>query len=167
MSITYKPIRCATAFGTPRRRHGIVHRIRHAEQARMGEHGAAWCVATWMCGGCSTDAVFVDDPESFGGICKRCEIAFSGAVVYRCHSADGHLLYIGSCVRWPSREALHRKQTPWWPEVARVDEVPHPDLPTARDAEKAAIKAEAPLYNKQHNVKRFCRDGYAYVPVTA
>ena len=66
--------------------------------------------------------------------------------------------------RWLA-EALHQKASPWWPEVARVDKTPQPDLGAARRAEFAAIEAEAPLHNRQHNVKRFRREGYEYVPV--
>lgn len=75
------------------------------------------------------------------------------------------LLYIGSCARWATREAMHETQTEWWPEVARVDTEPQPSFGAAKRAEEAAIRAEAPLYNKVHNVKRFRRDGNSFVPV--
>jgi hypothetical protein len=68
-------------------------------------------------------------------------------------------------MHWSAREALHRTQTPWWPEVARVNKTGQPDIETARRVEIAAIRAEAPLYNKQQNVKRFTMAGHAYVPL--
>jgi hypothetical protein len=63
------------------------------------------------------------------------------------------------------RVSLHEKDSPWWPEVARVDKVSQPDIAAARRAEIAAIKAEAPVHNKVHNIKRFRRDGFTFVAV--
>jgi hypothetical protein len=159
----------------------LVHRVKHATQLS----------ATWLCGSATHLAFPVEDPAEFGGVCARCDAVFFGTrqitrspqgdglssrpvvigrsddagTVYRCYSADGRLLYIGSCRLWPNREAMHRKQTPWWPEVARVDKEQHPNLGMAKQAEIAAIRAEAPLRNKVHNVKRFRREGYAFVPL--
>jgi hypothetical protein len=138
-------------------RNGLVHRVKEG----------TYLQATWLCGGAATVAILVRDPAEFGGICERCEAAFTGSVVYRCYSADGRLLYIGSCRIWAHRESTHRTRTPWWHEVTRVDRQFWPSLPAARRAERAAIWAEAPLYNKQHNQKRFHFTGHTYVPVAA
>lgn len=148
-----RPVKPGTLAAS--RRNGLVHRIRRG----------TYLQSTWFCGGMAAFTTLVKDPAEFGGICKRCEEAFSGAVVYHCYSADDRLLYIGSCLIWAYRESTHRRQTPWWSEVERVDKTPQPDLLTARRAERAAIRAEAPLYNKQHNVKRFRLFRNKYVPV--
>jgi hypothetical protein len=160
----------------------MVHRVRRATKLS----------ATWLCGGATLFAFPVKDPAEFGGVCERCDAVFFGrrringspqddrlsmrpavigvpageGIVYRCWPADGWLLYIGSCWLWSNREAMHRKQTPWWPEVARVDKEYLPNLGMAKQAEIAAIRAEAPLYNKIHNVKRFRREHGLFVPLT-
>ena len=154
----------APGFGAARRSQ-IVHRIRHAESVPF--RGSSYLHLRWLCGSESRDAFFVEDPAPLGGVCERCDaIFFADAVVYRCWSATGHLLYIGSCARWPTREAMHRTQTHWWPQVARVDKESQPNLGMAKRAERAAIRTEAPLYNKVHNVKRFRRDGQSFAAVT-
>ena len=159
-----RPVQCKTGLGASRaRKCKVVHRVRSMTAACT--EGRIRYYAEWECGDTSGDAVIVADPATFDRFCKRCESLTQAPLTYFCYSADGRLLYIGSCVLWESREALHRKQTPWWPEVARVDKFPYPDLPAARRAEKAAIRADAPLYNKQHNVKRFRHNGHEYVPI--
>lgn len=156
----------------------LVHRVRNCTADS----------AKWLCGSSSVNAFFVEDPSEFGGICGRCEALFAGVaalrlppdyplslqaslpssgdgMIYRCYSADGHLLYIGSCRSWPSRRALHEKQTAWWPQVDRVEQEHYLNLGAAKQAEIAAIGAEAPLHNKQHNVRRFRWEKRTYVPV--
>jgi hypothetical protein len=165
MSIAYTPVGREVQFAKAHRQDAPVHRVRRAQCARSSETGSVWYVTTWLCGGSSIDALLVDDPAEFSYTCERCDVMLTSAIVYRCYSADGQLLYIGSCALWSSREAMHKAQTRWWPEVARVDKEPQPNLGVAKQAEKAAIGAEAPLYNKVHNVKRFRRDGHAFVPV--
>lgn len=149
-----RPARPGTLFGMATRS-GLVHRIRNNDPL----------LVTWMCGSSALIFGLVKDPDEFGGVCDRCDAVFFGGVVYRCYSADDRLLYIGSCVIWAHREGSHRKYTPWWAEVARVDREPHPNPGAARRAERAAIRGEAPLYNKQHNIKRFKMVGHVYVPL--
>ena len=72
-------------------------------------------------------------------------------VVYRCHDADGALLYIGATNSWSQRKCHHRRETPWWPDVAAVTREPYPNRALALAAERAAIRAENPL----HNVERY------------
>lgn len=139
----------------------VVHRVKYS-----GPDGADIHVR-WLCGGESVDAFFVED-VAISDVCQRCNAIYfieTDSVVYHCHSAGGQLLYIGSTRWWEEREALHVQRTPWWPEVARVEKTPQPDIRTARQAERVAIRAEGPLYNKQHNPKRWRRDGHLYVPV--
>ncbi|HEX3957762.1 MAG TPA: hypothetical protein VHZ03_14185 [Trebonia sp.] len=141
----------------------MVHRIRRIETTQL-PWGEIAHPATFLCGGSVTDAVLVGELDALDEMCERC--VRDGSLVYRCYSTDGQLLYIGSCVNWPSRENLHKAQTPWWEEVARVEKAPQPDIRIARRMEKAAIRAEAPLHNKFHNIQRFHHAGQGrFVPV--
>jgi len=165
MKVVYTPVPRDVPFARGSRRGSPVHRVRRIQHVSWRDTGKTWYEATWECGGSSIRALIVENPEQFGGVCGRCEALLTSAIVYRCYSADGQLLYIGSCINWDARVGLHEKDSPWWPEVARVDKVPQPDINEARRVETAAIKAEAPLHNKVHNVKRFRRDGYGFAPV--
>lgn len=69
--------------------------------------------------------------------------------MYRCHAADGALLYIGATNSWTQRRWHHRTRSPWWPEVSRVSHEPYPNRDSAQEAEQAAIRAERPLHNKE------------------
>lgn len=66
--------------------------------------------------------------------------------VYRAYDKRHVLLYIGSTNDVRARLIAHRR-TSWWPRVAVVTRTEFPTASAARDAESAAIKAEAPLYN--------------------
>lgn len=85
--------------------------------------------------------------------------------VYRCYDDAGQLLYIGCTGDLDYRMSLHN------PLVMRhtseiVTEI-YPNRLAGRAAERAAIKAESPLLNKQHNPTRFKRqpEGGGYVAV--
>lgn len=71
--------------------------------------------------------------------------------VYRYFNAEGRLLYVG-CSKDPmARYRTHRQDSRLWiNEVARGHISVFPDQATALAAEKAAIVAEKPLYNKTH-----------------
>lgn len=71
--------------------------------------------------------------------------------VYRYFNADGRLIYIG-CSKNPwTRYRTHRQDSRLWiDEVARGRISVFPDRETALAAEKAAIIAEKPLYNKTY-----------------
>lgn len=150
------------AFAAARRAQ-IVHRVKYAGPDGSGLH------VRWLCGGESIDAFFIED-VAIRDVCPSCNAIYFGetdSVVYRCWSVTPQLLYIGSTRDWEAREAYHAKWTSWWPEVARVEKAPQPDVRTARAVERIAIRAEGPLYNKQHNPKRWRRDGHLYVPAAA
>lgn len=69
--------------------------------------------------------------------------------LYRLYDAGGALLYIGRSVNPKRRWTDHRKEMPWWPEVARKDVEWLPVVGTdAWAAEFYAIRTENPLYNK-------------------
>jgi predicted GIY-YIG superfamily endonuclease len=74
--------------------------------------------------------------------------------LYRCRSKDGSLLYAGVSITLLTRMASHETAQPWWHEVARIDVEMFPSEAAARDAERAAITAEMPRYNVQHNPMR-------------
>lgn len=69
--------------------------------------------------------------------------------VYRCYDLNRTLLYIGHTNRWLVRRSKHRRETPWWGQVAKVTFEPYPDRAAAHAAEQSAIRAEQPLHNKE------------------
>lgn len=76
------------------------------------------------------------------------EIATKPATVYRMFGTSGELLYIGVTVNLAQRTALHRSQSPWWPEVATVTSEDFGDRLDAEVAESLAIRNERPVYNR-------------------
>lgn len=72
--------------------------------------------------------------------------------LYRLLGANGRLLYVGISGNPDARWGTHSNNQPWWKEVADRKVEWHPSRETAAAAEVAAIKAERPLYNKQHSV---------------
>lgn len=75
-------------------------------------------------------------------------------VVYRCYSADGELLYIGSTSDLDQRMEGHQYTSFWRAHVARVRIQIAPDRFTARAIEAAAIRGENPRFNIQHRRPR-------------
>lgn len=84
--------------------------------------------------------------------------------VYRIYDANDQLLYIGCAL-----DGVHRIRSwhmnPWCAPLSvklmgRIDHwtIEHyPNKATARQAEREAIYAEAPLFNKQHNPRRYSK----------
>jgi predicted GIY-YIG superfamily endonuclease len=70
--------------------------------------------------------------------------------LYRLFDAAGRLLYIGITMDPPRRWKEHRSDKPWWPEVdkKRLEQLEGADAHTAAMAERAAVLAELPRYNK-------------------
>jgi predicted GIY-YIG superfamily endonuclease len=84
--------------------------------------------------------------------------------VYRLFNSDDELIYVG-CAS-DVEERLNSGLHPYAGLKRRVVVEEHPDKATARAAERAAIKDEAPLLNKHHNPKRFkagARGGFTAV----
>lgn len=153
-----RPVQCKTglAIARGRNRRKVVH---HPEWITAAcTDGRLHYFAGWICGDCSWDAIIVADTGPYD-MCKRCEAIAQGPFVYRCYDAAGRLLYIGSATSRVSRFQGHRKTSPWWPEVTDVKLTDQPDIETARQAEAAAIEAEAPIHNKKHNKQRVQRVG--------
>lgn len=82
-------------------------------------------------------------------------------VVYRCYDADDQLLYIGCTRDLDYRMSL--QPLILMRRLALVTTEDYPNRVEARAAERAAIKAEAPLLNKQHNPTRFAKRGPKWV----
>lgn len=68
--------------------------------------------------------------------------------MYRCFDERGRLLYIGISINAMTRAAQHRRTSPWWHQVRRIDIA---TIGTSRvqaeRAELAAIRSERPAYN--------------------
>jgi hypothetical protein len=109
---------------------------------------------TFACGGETHRAVILSSAADASATCEVCEDTLKGPCVYWCFSVTKGLIYIGSAKARLKRLVSHESQSPWWPEVAEVTAVHFPTLFEARVAERLAIKAESPLYNKQHNKPR-------------
>jgi hypothetical protein len=75
--------------------------------------------------------------------------------LYRVFGVADFLLYIGISNDFGRRWKEHAKEQPWWDQKRRltVDEW-FPFRSEAEAAEKAAIKAEHPKYNKMHAANR-------------
>jgi predicted GIY-YIG superfamily endonuclease len=92
--------------------------------------------------------------------------------VYRIFDEAGALLYIGCARDVDSRVEMHRSttQTYGWTRLrfhyGHHTSEPYPTKAAARVAERAAIAAEAPLLNRQHNPKRWRRVAGQYEPVS-
>jgi excisionase family DNA binding protein len=69
--------------------------------------------------------------------------------LYRHFDRTGKLLYVGISLNHVARLSQHKK-APWVERIARVEIEEHPSRADALDAEKAAIRSEAPEFNKQH-----------------
>lgn len=75
-------------------------------------------------------------------------------VLYRLFDAEGALLYIGITVDFQTRMRYHRRQKPWWGEVARTETEPFRSRSEALTAEWYAIVNECPKYNVEHADER-------------
>ena len=130
-------------------RHGaMVHRIEAAAGMVSGDR--IRYAARYLCGHGSTDVLLLANADAHGGaVCRQCQNGAAGAFVYRCFANDGRLLYIGATRRYGPRMAQHACSSPWWAEVADISREPHPSLPAALAAERLAIEAENPAYNRQ------------------
>lgn len=71
--------------------------------------------------------------------------------LYRLFDRAGALLYVGISLAPPQRWVHHSEHKAWWPQVARIEFDWHASRDQALLAEAAAIKAERPRYNVQHN----------------
>jgi predicted GIY-YIG superfamily endonuclease len=83
-----------------------------------------------------------------------------GTALYRIRGAAGLLLYIGVSDDFGRRWWVHAKTQPWWSEMQSLSADEWYDTREAAEAaEKTAIKAERPKYNKKHNKKHAVTSG--------
>ena len=68
-------------------------------------------------------------------------------LVYRHFDADGVLLYVGTSTDWLRRTEEHRREAPWFAEVANITIQRFPTAEEMTSAEKEAVAEEKPLYN--------------------
>ncbi len=78
----------------------------------------------------------------------------SVTTLYRFYNNDDELLYVGISEKGPERWKAHRKDKPWWTDVARTTTHHYDTRTEALDAERAAIIAEKPKHNVVHNRQR-------------
>lgn len=80
-------------------------------------------------------------------------------VLYRVYDRDDRLLYIGVTTDINARMTIHRSTTfEMFRYAHRVEtEDGYKNYASAHEAEKAAIKAEMPWLNRQHNPRRWQR----------
>lgn len=145
-AITVLPAQCRTGLVTTSKG-GVAHP--DAELAVFYDDGKARFGARFMCDGGTENAIALADASAHGNlVCEFCVDAKLGPGVYRCFNTDRLLIYIGSSKTPLKRQRSHATRTPWWHEVADVQVERFPTLFAARGAERLAIVAENPLYNK-------------------
>jgi ribosomal protein S27E len=83
-------------------------------------------------------------------ISKDAKTAASEQTLYR-YWAGETLLYVGISINAYNRAKQHQGNSKWWPEATHVTFEKFSSRQSVEDAEKAAIKAEKPLYNVTHN----------------
>jgi predicted GIY-YIG superfamily endonuclease len=71
--------------------------------------------------------------------------------LYRFFDTAGRLLYVGITVDIGVRWKHHSKGKEWWADVVRATVTHYPTRDAALAAEKAAIRAEKPIWNIIHN----------------
>lgn len=71
--------------------------------------------------------------------------------LYRFYNSDSELLYIGISRDLPSRLRSHGSSSPFWAEVATIKLEWFETRKEVAKAEREAIKAEHPIWNKHYN----------------
>jgi hypothetical protein len=71
--------------------------------------------------------------------------------LYRHFDSAGTLLYVGISISAANRLSQHMHGSPWAREIASMTIEHHDSRAAAEAAERVAIKAEKPLWNKAHN----------------
>ena len=74
--------------------------------------------------------------------------------LYRHFSADGELLYVGVSLNTVARLVAHQHRSEWFDKIASITIEKFESRDAAEAAETAAIKAEAPKFNRRHVAER-------------
>ena len=67
--------------------------------------------------------------------------------LYRFYDAAGRLLYVGITANPITRFKQHRREKPWWLDVAEIKMQQFASRPDLENAERQAIRDERPLWN--------------------
>ena len=76
------------------------------------------------------------------------------AALYRHFDSNEKLLYVGISISALNRFLSHRSNSEWAGQIETMKIEQCTDITDARERERAAIKAEKPLWNIQHNKRR-------------
>jgi predicted GIY-YIG superfamily endonuclease len=71
-------------------------------------------------------------------------------VLYRFFSHDDSLLYVGMTTNPGNRFSAHSVTKPWWSSVSRIEIEHYQTINELKEAEREAIRREAPRHNVQH-----------------
>lgn len=69
--------------------------------------------------------------------------------VYWLYDSEDRVLYIGLTRQIEERLIQHSKDKGWWEQISRVEVQAHPSRRAAFEAERDAIYAERPIFNKR------------------
>jgi hypothetical protein len=69
-------------------------------------------------------------------------------LLYRFYDGDRQPLYIGITHTGDARLAVHRRRSSWWPLAEYIALSVYPSWASLEEAERAAIRAEMPRFNK-------------------
>jgi Initiator Replication protein len=72
--------------------------------------------------------------------------------LYRHFDSAGHLLYVGISLSAVSRLAQHQQTAAWFRDIANVTVEQYPSREMVLNAEREAIIAEHPRFNRKHNL---------------
>lgn len=76
------------------------------------------------------------------------ETRLGDRVLYRFYDVDRNPIYIGITHTGEARLAAHRKRSEWWPLAEYIAVSTYPTWAELEKAERAAIRAENPRFNK-------------------
>lgn len=93
------------------------------------------------------DAFPEEDGEFRLPVCRDYKPTF----LYRLFDEGDCLLYVGISSRVAIRLSQHFETQPWFPEVGKITWETYPTRYLAEWAEKEAIRAERPLFNKHYS----------------
>lgn len=103
---------------------------------------------------------------------RDCDVKYPHSV-YRIYDEDDRLMYVGVAHDVTHRIYMHEAaaQASWASmqmvgRIARWTADEYPTKAAAREAERRAIEAEAPLFNRQHNKTRWRRVNREWVELT-
>jgi predicted GIY-YIG superfamily endonuclease len=91
------------------------------------------------------------------------DLAQRRTALYRLYDTGGSLLYVGITHNLEERWEDHRYWKAWWHLVHRSEVEWFPDRASALAAERAAVEAEGPRFDRTHRLGRGWRD---HPPVT-